>query len=387
MKKLSKETKHILLYFLTWRVALFLVAFLAVLVISKFGGRFPYADKVLEITKLPSWIWSFGNFDGVHYLRIAQNGYTADYSQAFFPLFPLLIKFLANIFPKNSSLDIRLFVDPAYFWSGIILANAFFLAALFAFYKLLRIDYSKKLALSSMVLLLVFPTSFYFGSIYTESLFLLLACSALYFLRKRRYLLSGVLISLASATRIFGILLILVYLIEVAKNIKNLKVWAGLLIAPLGLLFYMYYLNLNFGDPFYFLTSQPAFGAQRTVRQIILLPQVIFRYLKIFLTVPITSLPFFNAFLEFMFTLAPIAVLIWAFKRIRFSYWLFSLLVLLLPTLTGTLSSMPRYVLMNFLLFPFAIEKLKKYHKWLIVSFVFLAIILVSLFTRGYWIA
>jgi len=84
--------KNIIKLFITWRLSLFLIAFVSIFLITKFGARFPYVDRVLEITNLPSWIWGFGNFDGVHYLRIAQNGYTSDYSQAFFPLFPLLRK-------------------------------------------------------------------------------------------------------------------------------------------------------------------------------------------------------------------------------------------------------------------------------------------------------
>lgn len=82
MKKYS-EIKKILLIFLVWRVSLFIIAYLAQIFIPNWGGRFPYADRELEITGLPSWIWGFGNFDGVHYLRIAQNGYNFLASQAF----------------------------------------------------------------------------------------------------------------------------------------------------------------------------------------------------------------------------------------------------------------------------------------------------------------
>jgi Gpi18-like mannosyltransferase len=374
--------------FLIWRIALFGVAFLAVFLLPVFGNRFPYANRVLEPTGLPTWVWGFGNFDGVHYLRLAQNGYQDEYSQAFFPLYPLLTRFVANFLPKDPLLDTRTFTDPAFFWSGFLLANLFFLVLLFVFYKFLRLDFNQKVSFRTLFLLLAFPTSFYLGAVYTESLFLLLTVLALYSMRKKKFLLAGAFIALAGATRILGILLIPVYLLEVFKT-KNLDRQSvlGLLVSPLGLISYMYFLSKNFGNAFYFLTSQPAFGAQRSAVPVVLLPQVVFRYAKIFLSVNTFSLTFFNAFLEFSFTLVPLVFLVLVYRKMRFSYWLFSLTALLLPTLTGTFSSMPRYALVAFLVLPF-LTKLENRLYWLTLGFfIVLNAILAILFTRGYWVA
>src|SRR3989344_6875835 len=98
--------KKIFSLFLIWRIGLFFVAFLASFIFPGFKTSFPYANIALEVTNLPNWIWGFGNFDGVHYLRIAQNGYNAEFSQAFFPFYPLLINFF-NILPKTLTLDTR----------------------------------------------------------------------------------------------------------------------------------------------------------------------------------------------------------------------------------------------------------------------------------------
>jgi len=141
--------KKIALSFVGWRVALFIFAFLSIYLLPAFGARFPYADRVLEITHLPYWIWGWGNFDGVHYLRIAQDGYLAQYSQAFFPFYPLLVRIFSFIFPKIPNLDTNIFTDPSYFYSGLILSNIFFLASLFVFYKLLDIDFKKSVAVWS----------------------------------------------------------------------------------------------------------------------------------------------------------------------------------------------------------------------------------------------
>lgn len=379
--------KKIFISFFTWRIALFFIAFLSIYLLPVFGARFPYADRVLEITHLPYWIWGFGNFDGVHYLRIAQDGYLAQYSQVFFPLFPILIRFFSFIFPRIPNLDTNIFTDPAYFYSGIILSNAFFLGALFVFYKLINLDFKKDVSFLSIILLLVFPTSFFFGSIYTESLFLLLAISSVYLIRKGNFFWAAILISLATVTRITGVILIPLYLVEVfqSKNRVN-YIWA--LITPLGILIYMYYLKLTFDDPLYFLTSQPVFGAGRSGSQIILFPQVVYRYIKIFLTTNILTLPFFNAFLEFAFTLIPLTFLIALVKKMRLSYWAFSISALLLGTLTGTFSSMPRYVLISVVfLLPYLIIQFRKYTKALIIISAVLWVLLTMLFVRGYWVA
>lgn len=387
----TNDVLVILKLFTGWRVALFLIALLASIFIP-WGAMFPYAENSLAISGLPNWIWSFGNFDGVHYLKIAQEGYLANYSQAFFPLYPLLISVL-NFFPKNLLLDTRVFVDPSFFYTGILVSNIFFFFALVFLYKLFSLDWDKKTVIRSMFLLLCFPTSYYFGSIYTESLFLFAVVGSLYFARKENFLLAGVFALLGSATKIVGVVLLPVLLIELFQSqtfkvnnpSKKIAGLIGVFLTPLGLLAYMIFLKLNFNNMFYFVTAQPSFGASRSALPTILLPQVIFRYFKIFLNVPLLSSSFFNAFTEFVSALVPLGALFIFFKRIRLSYWVFTFSVLIIPTMTGTFLSMPRFALMSFLLFPYIVKS--KFYFVILMVFLALLIILTSLFTRGYWIA
>ncbi len=389
------DLSFIIKSFLGWRVLLCVFAFLSTFLIVNFGNRFAYADRVLTITHLPSWIWGFGNFDGVHYLKIAQSGYAADFSQAFFPLYPLFIRFF-NFFPKDNLLDPVLFNDPSYFYTAMVLSIIFFIGALYFTYKLFSENYNKKIAQISILLLLSFPTAFYFGAVYSESLLLLLTVLTFWFTKKDKFLLAGLFAALASATKIQGAILFIFLAVELWKKYRNnlseqrkhfTKDLLGILIAPLGLIFYMVYLKNTTGDFLYFLSSQPSFGAGRSSLPLIFLPQVIYRYLKIFLTVKVASLAFFNAFLEFSMTMGTVVVLIMAFKKMKFSYWIFSLLVVVLPTLTGTFSSMPRYVLMAFMLFPYLAVRYEKNIKLIIIAQAFLQIILLSMFIRGYWVS
>lgn len=387
--------KILKIYFI-WRISLLIVGFFAGFIFVNFVNRFPYRDKVLEVTNFPNWIWGFGNFDGVHYLRIAQNGYSAEYTQAFFPLFPLLINLVSNLlfFLQNTKLDRLFFVDPVYFVSGFLINLILFPVALYVLQKLFLLDYDKKDTFKALILILSFPTAFYFATIYTESLFLLLVALFFYLFRKQYYLLSGVVVILASLTKIYGVLLILCYLVEIYSYLKrkpfneyNFKLIVGLIISPFGILGYMLYLKLKFDDALYFLSSQPHFGAGRSNQPFILLPQVLYRYLKIITTTPWNSLAFFNSFLEISFALLFIIVIIFTFKKIRFSYWLFILLCFLLPSLTGTFSSMPRYSLMLFLAFPYLVILLDKRFRYLVAIFIFLQVLLFGMFIRGYWIA
>src|SRR5258706_5842641 len=93
-------------------------------------------------------------------------------------------------------------------------SNCIFLVSLFVFYKIIRFDYPKKVAYLSLVALLVFPTSFFFGSVYTESLFLFLSLLSFYFARKKWWILAGISGMLLSGTRIVGIAIFPVLLWE-----------------------------------------------------------------------------------------------------------------------------------------------------------------------------
>lgn len=385
MKQFKKITwwQKITGLFLIWRTGLFIVAIIAPTFIPKFGNQFPYANSDLIPSHLPQWVWSFANFDGVHYVRAAQTGYESQYSQAFFPLYFLLIK------------DLAVLMSPVL--AGLILSNLFFLGGLLIFYKLLSNNFDQVLAFKVIILLMAFPTAFYFGSLYTESLFFFLVVTALWYLRYNNFFFAGLFALLASATRVIGVLLTpiifwIVYQHYHPKKImirtwEGTKAFLGVFLAPMGIFFYMLYLWTNFQDPLLFLNAQPEFGAQRSAIPIILFPQVLYRYFKIISSVSFYSQAFFNAGLELGFFLIMLLILILTFKKTPKDYWFFSLAVLIIPTLTGTLSSIPRYSLMCFLIFPALVSVLGRFYWPLIAFFAAVEIILTTTFLRGYWVA
>jgi hypothetical protein len=357
-----------------WRLALIIIAAIGMAVLP-FKPSFPYAETLLLPHGSPLF-WSWANFDGVHYIGIAEKSYFAQFTQAFFPLYPLLIRAL-NQLVHNSILN------------GLIISNVTFLGSLWLLYKLARLDLSTAAAKRTLIFLLVFPTSFFFASLYTESLFLLVTLASFYAARRRRWLLAGVCGALAAATRILGVLLIPALLIEYLSWPKRSRWgWWTLLLPAAGLLLYMYYLNVSFHDPLYFLHAQPAFGAGRSGDKIILLYQVFWRYLKMLLTVPVTTLVYYTVAQEFTAALVFLCLSLLAFKFTRRSYAVFGILAYILPTLTGTFSSMPRYVLIIFPAFMLLgrIQSRPIRYALYAISLALLALNVV-LFTRGYWVA
>ena len=390
MRKLLREVKKlkfVFTIFIIWRVNLEFLAWIG-------KKLFPLREGFLG--PIP---WA--NFDGVHYLSIAKNGYY-QFQQAFFPLYPLLIRFLGKLLGGNLVL------------AGMLISNLSLLGALVLFWKLLETrqikDKTKKWVI---VFFLFFPTSFFFGSLYTESLFLALVLGAFLTARKRKWWLAGILGALASATKLIGIFLLLAFLWKWFKKNKGnknrrAKIWnlrfetwdlfknwkleiknlSAIFLVFLGLLSYMTFLGKTVGDPFFFIHAQSAFGAERSGGKIILLPQVYWRYFKIFITVSWYNYDLWIALLEFII-LNFILLLLWLGWRRKLpkSWLLFSLLTVLGPTLTGSLSSIPRYVLVAFPIF-IVIAGFSKKIKYLLFAVCYLLfVVLTILFTRGFFVS
>lgn len=361
--------KKVIYLFFIWRLALFLIASASPLIIPRFGATFPYYQERLVSSGLPHFVWSFGNFDGVHYLGIAKDAYSYQYTQAFFPLYPILVKLFSYITFGNLII------------SALLISNAAFLSGLLLFYKLISRTQNEKVALWSCIFILTFPTSFYFGAIYTEGLFFLMIISSFLLIHHKKIWQAATVGTFASATRLIGL-----FLTPLLISRQKLKTYLYASLVPLGFFAYVLYLKIKFNNPLYFLSAQSIFGQERSTTSIVLLPQVIFRYLKIIATTQ--DLILIIAIFELLFTLAALAALTIAFVRVNRSWALFSALAILLPTLTGTLASMPRYVLVAFPIYV-VLAQIKSFRIKVIIAAVMslLLVFFTTLFAQGYWVA
>lgn len=381
---LNSPIFKVLMIFLAWRIFLVVILFFAVAFIplaqkDRFLGGGPFNFS------LSPYFFSWANFDGEHYLSIAILGYKS-LEQAFFPVFPLLISFFArpdpfNLLPSlvNSTL------------AGLFISNISFVLALIYLWELVKIDFSKKIAYLTIILLLSFPTSFYFGSLYNESLFLLLSVLSFYSARKGNFFLAGVFGAVSSATRVFGILLLPALIIEALLQKKSKAGMLWLLLIPVGLGAYMWYLNSTIGDPLAFYHYQTLVGQQHQ-SGITLLPQVYFRYIKMLATTSVQNPIFQTLVLEFFVGLAFFFLPVYGyFKKIRLSYLVYASLSFLIPAAQGSFSSAPRYVLVlfpSFLAAALWTVGLPKLVRIVVLALASLGLFMeAALFLRGYWIA
>ena len=331
------------------------------------------------------YLWSWLNFDGEHYLAIAREGYRP-LTYFFFPLYPIVVKYLSELLGGS-------LVD--YAISGLFISNGLFIGVLVGLFKLLRLDYEDKDVWRVIFLLLIFPTSFYFGAYYTESLFMFLAVWSFYLARRKKWFWVGILGSLATATRVIGIMLLPALLIEWwlesgKKKSVNLNLIYVFLI-PAGLVIYMYYLTKVAGDPLEFLHSVEIFGSQRSA-SFVMLPQVFYRY--VFKIIPSLTGYWpvvFVTLMEFLVGVLFLVLSVLGWWKLRRSYWVFMVGGYVVPTLSGSFSSLPRYVLPlfpGFILLSFYVGKLPKFVRWVVYVVLTSGLVVASaMFMRGYWVA
>ncbi|NTU72655.1 hypothetical protein HGB07_00560 [Candidatus Roizmanbacteria bacterium] len=360
-----------------------------------YAGFFPYHDH-LPLLHVPAFVYSWASFDGIHYLNIARFGYD-QYEQAFFPLYPIVIH-LFTYFTHNALI------------ASLIVSNLSFFAGLIIFAKFLQRVIHREQSSWTIFFLLSFPTAFFFSATYTEGFFFLLVSGTLYLLKTKRYFLAALLTIFASATRLIGVFLIIPFAFElfyspglfrghkITVSWKKILLLLPLVFSPfLGLIAYMTYLQFSTGDSLLFFHAQSMFGAHRATH-LILLPQVWYRYVKIFMTAA-HNFQFWISLLEFtffngMFALLIMDFIVWIKKTrspqfaTRISLNLFSLANLILPTLTGTFSSIPRYVLFSLSAILVLGEiKSRALKIILLATFTLAQVLLLGLFLQGYFIS
>ena len=391
----------IFLLFIVWRSVLFGLGAIADQFLA-YQPTFPYADTLLTRYDLPRWVYSWANFDGVHYITITEKGYFGTgLVQAFFPFFPWFMR-LAYL-ATDKHLNTLLF--------GLILSNLAAYIAAVVWFGFLADTLGRKKAWIGLALFFCFPTALFWGAFYTESIFFAAVVGAFWAIRRQHWWLTTLLTCIATSTRVVGIFLVPALLLDVWQQwqeiqdphwnkvplFKQIKIFAQehwrivllLLWGSAGLIGYMIYLYFTFNDPLYFLHVQSEFGAGRQ-EGFVSYPQVAWRSMKILLTTDHTNWRYYTSILEFLASSLGLFGLLLGVMRTRISYVFFSLGAFFLPTVTGTFSSMPRYILVCFPLYLILIELLaeRKILRVLVFSVFTLSLIINTLlFIQGYWLS
>jgi hypothetical protein len=191
----------------------------------------------------------FNRWDAPNYVDIAQNGYTNIGDQAnfivFFPLYPFLIQAITLDFTYGNI-------------SALIISNLSSLIAFLYLYKLAKLEFNEGVAVRTVLFLSVFPTAYFLSVPYTEGLFFALAIASIYYARKKQWELAGTLGFFTSITRLAGLLLLPVLLVEYYHQ----KVWklkktdahlTGVFMPVGGFLIYLWINLLSTGNAFTFM--------------------------------------------------------------------------------------------------------------------------------------
>lgn len=345
----------------------------------------------------PYLLSSLANFDGIHYLSISYRGYEL-LKQPFFPFYPMLI-WLTH---KISGLSVL--------GAGLVVSHIAFIATIPVLYWLVNQDLKRNQQYFWLALLF-FPSSFFYGATYNDSLFFLCASLTIWLARDRRWWLAGFAAACATLTRLNGLALAIYLVAEICtaslpqidqtwqpklwwqnfwKNFSWSEFWMSPFWAaaqiPIAFAGYLLFLQVEFGD-WRTLFNTMSIWKQNSAT---LPPQVIWRYIKIFFTVNPKLLEYWVAIVEFVAVTWYVFLLTWGWKKIRSADWLFAAVSILIPWLTGTFAGMPRYALHLYPLFLLMALWLKQRSSLVQVVYLttcfLLMIFIIALFTRGTFI-
>ena len=190
---------------------------------------------------------AFLAWDSVWYQKIVTFGYEyindgKQYSIAFLPLFPLLIRVvMLTGLPFNIA--------------GLLVNNLSFLAALILLYSWIE-DYDPSAARWATATLAWCPLSLFCTVIYTEGLFLLCSTAALRAFDKQQYVQTAFWGALSTATRSPGFALIPAFLIVSFKEKRGVKAYLASFATASGILLFSLYCQMKFGDALAFVHVQ-----------------------------------------------------------------------------------------------------------------------------------
>jgi len=200
----------------------------------------------------------WANWDGQWFIRIASGGYHVAHSEAFFPLYPLVVRSAR-------------YVTGNYVLAGTLVAWVAIALALWLLYRMVAARFDPTIAAWTVAFLSFYPAGFYLTSVYSESLFLLFSVAAFYFAERRHWALAGLAGMFSVLTRNTGLLLVvpLALVMVEQERARGWREWMRavlrprtlwLLLLPLGMGIYMGYLQWKFGQPLLFAAAQRYWG-------------------------------------------------------------------------------------------------------------------------------
>ena len=202
-----KDIVYIFVLALIFRIAVYIASVVYLNIFSD-ETTFGFSDF------LSAW----NRWDAPHYIDLAKKGYEGYVENGqhlflvFFPLYPWLLRAL-HVVIRDWEI------------ACLVLSCLAYAAGACFFYALVSEEYGKRIAWKSLVLLSVYPFSFFFGGMMTESLFLCTMMAGFYFVKKHNWLATGLTGILCSLCRVQGVLLFGVAGVEFFVYYKPFKMF------------------------------------------------------------------------------------------------------------------------------------------------------------------
>jgi len=194
----------------------------------------------------------FSRWDSAYYFNIALRGYSNLIVPRweFFPGYPIVMGSLGRLLTAVTGIPLGI----AIYSTGFVVSNLAFLGSVCYLYRTsFQVLNDANLAFYSALSLAFYPAGVFLSATYSDSLFLFLTLSCLYYWRMRRYRKSTLLGFFSALTRPVGVLLVIPYLIERIRDRrlqKNPGAYLPIVIIPLGFLGFLVYSQLMTGTPF-----------------------------------------------------------------------------------------------------------------------------------------
>jgi Dolichyl-phosphate-mannose-protein mannosyltransferase len=385
---LAEVWRDALVPFLGTRLALLLVGLLGEFYLLPLVHHLPrggVSARMIQDIRLPDALWLiWQREDSAWYLDIARNGYWSAASLhgpsnwVFYPLYPVLVRPVGFLLGGSGT---------AFDIAGVLVSNLAALIAVSYLYVLARRELGREVASLTVLMLALFPTSFYLSAVYSESVFLACCVACIYYTRTHRWWLAGFCGGLAALSHAQGILLVVPLAWEYWQALgdgyappssraaapflervrawlisrlrgpwlarRELHVWASLsalTLVPTGLVLFFAYAKLKTGD---FLAtyhnSHDQWGF--ATHGYLVYPWVVAAkalYHTLIRPQPADPLSWNPVLLNVVVMLVFLALSAWAFRKLATTYALYTVLMVVVPISTNYMQSIGRLYLAAF---------------------------------------
>ena len=161
-----------------------------------------YQDQGFSVFRTDNLFWdTFARYDAGWYHGIASQGYVfgagGRNNLAFAPVYPMLMRAGGWLLGGRQQ---------DFYFAGIVVSWLAFAAAMVMLYRLALLDLERSPALRAVMYAAAFPFAYFFGMVYSESVFLLALVIAVYGLRTRHWALAALAGAVMTATRVTGVM-------------------------------------------------------------------------------------------------------------------------------------------------------------------------------------